>query len=137
MICENSRKKPIQVLLNNTALQVLLSQVSKHPVRVFTFRGEPLCNANNRVWRKALKTAGITDFRWHDLRHTWASWLIQNGTSLYELKEMGGWESLEMVMRYAHLSQSQHRQNARIIDVEMGSGTKLLQYAVEPLTEYL
>ncbi|MDD5460756.1 MAG: tyrosine-type recombinase/integrase [Methylococcales bacterium] len=49
----------------------------------------------------------ITDFRWHDLRHTWASWHIQNGTPLHILKELGGWTDLGMVLRYAHLS-SQH-----------------------------
>ena len=52
----------------------------------------------------ALEQAGITDFRWHDLRHTWASWRAQAGTSLFALQEMGGWESSEMVRRYAHLA---------------------------------
>ena len=45
-----------------------------------------------------------------DLCHTWASWLIQQGTPITILKEMGGWESLEMVQKYAHLS-SQHLQS--------------------------
>jgi integrase len=48
--------------------------------------------------------AGIENFRWHDLRHTWASWHAQLGTPLYVLKELGGWETLEMVNRYAHLA---------------------------------
>ena len=54
--------------------------------------------------RRRLKRAGIEDFRWHDLRHTWASWHVQNGTPLFALQELGGWESPEMVRRYAHLS---------------------------------
>ena len=41
---------------------------------------------------------------WHDLRHTWASWRVQNGTSLQELQQLGGWSSFEMVLRCAHLS---------------------------------
>jgi integrase len=41
------------------------------------------------------------DFRSHDLRHTWASWHRQAGTSCDELKELGGWKSREMVDRYA------------------------------------
>jgi len=59
------------------------------------------------TWRKAwlltLKQAGVR-YRWHDLRHTWASWHVQQGTPLYALQELGGWESPEMVRRYAHLS---------------------------------
>ncbi len=46
----------------------------------------------------------LEDFRWHDLRHTWASWHVQAGTSLSKLQEMGGWDSIEMVRRYAHLA---------------------------------
>ncbi|WP_215852633.1 tyrosine-type recombinase/integrase [Acidithiobacillus ferrooxidans] len=41
---------------------------------------------------------------WHGLRHTWASWHVQAGTPLAVLKGLGGWASLEMVQRYAHLS---------------------------------
>ena len=55
-------------------------------------------------WEKALIRANIIDFRWHDLRHTWASWHVQNGTPLHVLKELGGWSDLTMVLRYAHLS---------------------------------
>ena len=38
------------------------------------------------------------------MRHTWASWHVQAGTPLHVLQELGGWESVEMVRRYAHLS---------------------------------
>jgi integrase len=54
-----------------------------------------------------LKRVGIENFRWHDLRHTWASWHIQEGTPLHVLQELGGWSSPEMVQKYAHLS-SEH-----------------------------
>jgi integrase len=62
---------------------------------------------NTKSWRAALVRAGIENFRWHDLRHTWASWHIQNGTPLNVLKELGGWADLSMVLRYAHLT-SEH-----------------------------
>jgi integrase len=62
---------------------------------------------NTKAWRQALERAEIKDFRWHDLRHTWASWHVQAGTPLNVLQELGGWESVEMVRRYAHLS-SEH-----------------------------
>ena len=57
-----------------------------------------------KAWRAAVARAGIEDFRWHDLRHTWASWHVQHGTPLYALQELGGWSDTEMVRRYAHLS---------------------------------
>ena len=82
-------------------------QVGKHPSRVFTFRGKPIRWANTKAWRAALKRAGIEDFRWHDLRHTWASWLTQAGTPANVLQELGGWESESMVRRYAHLAPTQ------------------------------
>jgi hypothetical protein len=59
---------------------------------------------NTKAWRQALDRAGIQDFRWHDLRHTWASWHVQNGTPLFAQQELGGWQSSEMARRYAHLS---------------------------------
>ena len=64
--------------LNDVALGVLERQQGKHDTHVFTYRGKPLRSANNRAWRAALKACGIESFRWHDLRHTWASWLRQN-----------------------------------------------------------
>lgn len=79
-------------------------QVGKHRTHVFSFRGKPVHWVSTKAWHGALARAGIEDFRWHDLRHTWASWHVQNGTPLYALQELGGWESPEMVRRYAHLS---------------------------------
>lgn len=40
----------------------------------------------------------------HDLRHTWASWQAQSGTPLRDLMDLGGWKSIGIVLRYAHLS---------------------------------
>ncbi|MFW2850397.1 tyrosine-type recombinase/integrase [Sphingomonas sp. TX0543] len=76
----------------------------KHESHVFTFRGNPLRNASTRAWRKALTESGITNFRWHDLRHTWASWLRQNDLPTWVLQELGDWKSEAMVRRYAHMS---------------------------------
>jgi hypothetical protein len=51
-----------------------------------------------------LKKAGIKDFRWHDLRHTWATWLRQADVPTWVLQELGGGKSETMVRRNAHLS---------------------------------
>ena len=101
---QSKNGKPIAVPLNATALEVLRRQLGKHRERVFTYAGKPLGHANTLAWRKALKRAGIGNFRWHDLRHTWASWHRQSGTPTHELQRLGGWRSSVMVERYAHLA---------------------------------
>jgi integrase len=57
-----------------------------------------------RYWRPALQAAGIPDFRFHDLRHTFASRLAMDGVDLYTVQRAGGWRTQVMVQRYAHLS---------------------------------
>jgi integrase len=56
------------------------------------------------VFKIALESAGITNFKWHDLRHCTASYLAMNGASLSEIAEVLGHKTLSMVKRYAHLS---------------------------------
>jgi integrase len=97
-------KKAIAVPLNSDALKVLQNQRGEHPDYCFTYQGEPVDRTTTKAWYKALKRADIENFRWHDLRHTWASWHVQNGTSLNELLELGGWSSYDMVLRYAHMA---------------------------------
>jgi integrase len=93
---------PRGVPLNRDALAVLEDQVGKHHQFCFTYRGEPIkANVSNKGWFSALEKAGLHDFRFHDLRHTWASWHRQSGTSCDELKELGGWKTRSMVDRYA------------------------------------
>lgn len=97
-------KKAIAVPLSPAAMVVLRQQVGMHPTFVFCYQGNRVVQVNTKAWREALKRAGITNFRWHDLRHTWATWHVQAGTPLHVLQELGGWESIEMVRRYAHFS---------------------------------
>jgi integrase len=92
------------VPLNDIAFGVLERQAGRHGRYVFTYRGKPLRAANTRAWRAALKACGIRNFRWHDLRHTWATWLRQNDVPTWVLQELGGWKSEAMVRRYAHMS---------------------------------
>lgn len=108
-------QEDIHVSLSLFSADVLKRQLGKHKERVFTYRGKPINQVNTRAWRKALKRAGIENFRWHDLRHTWASWLVQNGTPLYDLQEMGGWKSVEMVRRYAHLAPAHLAKHAEVV----------------------
>jgi integrase len=57
----------------------------------------------NKTWLRIVKRAGLENFRFHDLRHSCASYLAQNGATLAEISEVLGHKSLQMVKRYAHL----------------------------------
>lgn len=96
--------KAIPVPLNQTAVEVLARQ-STGTERVFDRK-----RIETKVWKAALLRAGIKRrIRFHDLRHTWASWHAQAGTPALVLQELGGWASHEMVRRYSHLG-AQHLQ---------------------------
>lgn len=104
---EAKAARVLSVPLNDAALAVLRRQRDQHPRIVFPFQGRAVERCGWRQWRAACKAAGLpAGFRWHDLRHTWASWHIMNGTPPAVLKELGGWHSLAMVERYAHLARS-------------------------------
>ena len=99
--------RPFTCHLNQDAVDVLRAQIGKHHTYVFVdWNGNPIDDWRtwfDLEWKRCCKLAGVHDFHWHDLRHTWASWHVQNGTDIYTLKELGGWETIEMPMRYAHL----------------------------------
>src|SRR6266513_265099 len=68
------------------------------------------------AWENAIIRAKLTDLHWHDLRHTFASWAVQRGATLQEVKELLGHGSLAMVMRYAHLSPEHLRRAVARLD---------------------
>ncbi|MGH9433893.1 MAG: tyrosine-type recombinase/integrase [Terriglobia bacterium] len=108
-------RKAIGVPLNAEALSVLRGCLGQHAKFVFTYEGQPIRWVNTKAWQKAVRKAGLENFRWHDLRHTWASWHAQAGTPLNVLQELGGWASAEMVQRYAHLGVAHLRGHAERI----------------------
>ena len=128
--------RDLGVALNQGAIRILQSQLGAHHEFVFTNkRGGQIKSISNRDWKIALEKANITNFRWHDLRHTWASWLVQRGVPLAILQEMGGWESIEMVQRYAHLSPTHLHQHALLLD---GNDTKMAHPKIDaPPEKYL
>jgi len=114
--------KPLQIPLNADAVCVLREQFGIHPRWVFPLNGKPIRKPGSNAWHSAMQRAGVENFRWHDLRHTWASWHVQAGTPLPVLKELGGWASLDMVMRYAHLGATHLAEHAERI-----SGPRLVR----------
>ncbi|MDE3208850.1 MAG: site-specific integrase, partial [Pseudomonadota bacterium] len=101
---EAKARKAIAVPLSRTAIAVIRECLGQHEESVFTYKGKRVMLTCTNAWANACKRANIEDFRWHDLRHTWASWHVQDGTPLHVLQELGGWESSEMVRKYAHLT---------------------------------
>jgi integrase len=77
---------------------------------VFNYHG---CHVSEvkRSFKKALEDAGIEDFRFHDLRHTFASHMVMRRASIKEAQEILGHKSLTITVRYAHLSQ-EHKKKA-------------------------
>lgn len=94
--------------------------------RVFQYQDardawHPIDDCNTAAFQKAVARAKVGPLRWHDLRHTFASWAIQAGVSPHELMQLGDWRSYAMVQRYAHLSPDHLSKAAQLV---AGGGTK-------------
>lgn len=94
--------KDFTIPLSGDAVDAIKENLGKHPAFVFTHEGKPIAEISSKTWRSTLKAAQIEDFRWHDLRHTWASKLAQAGVPTQALQKLGGWQSMAMVNKYAH-----------------------------------
>ena len=95
------------VTLSGHALNTIKDLRTKHPtIFPWVFPGQGGRNPIDlrSPFVKAMKEAGIEDFRWHDLRHCTASYLAMNGATLPEIAAVLGHKQLDMVRRYAHIS---------------------------------
>ena len=85
----------------NDPSEVIFSAAYRTTARAF----EQAAKAARATLSSAGKDGGHLDgFTWHGLRHTWASRLSMAGVDARTLQELGGWQTLSMVERYAHLS---------------------------------
>lgn len=111
-------KNPRQIPINNT-LEALFKQIRKQQQLrsqyVFTYQGQPVTDVHMGL-NAALKKAEITDFTFHDLRHTFASHFVMRGGSLKDLQEILGHKNIQMTMRYAHLTQEHKKQAIKLLD---------------------
>jgi len=66
-------------------------------------------------WDRIRKRAGLADLRLHDLRHSFASFLVNNGKRLYEIQKLLGHTNLRSTQRYSHLSHERLGQAAEVV----------------------
>lgn len=109
---ETKGQEGIAIALNQDAIAILKRRKGTHADYCFTYKGHPVKDVATNAWREAVKAAGFPGLRYHDMRHTWASWQVQSETPLIVVKEMGAWKSFDMVLRYAHLSPGHLKQYA-------------------------
>ncbi len=111
-------------------VQEILKSLPRNGIYVFAEAdGEPPWDFTH-TFASAAKKAGISDLHLHDLRHTFASRLAMAGVDLLTIKELGGWKTLTMVTRYAHLSPDHKRQAlGRLISERTGTRTSTSENA--------
>ena len=76
-------------------------------------------NSNRSSWLPCLEKANITDFRWHDLRHTYATDEIKKGMPIYTLSKMMGHSNVAVTEKYAHLYTEDLHEAKRKVDTNL------------------
>lgn len=111
--------EPVHVPLNSDALAAIRSLPSWRERKGPIFRSQRhpkrAVLSNDHWFKPALAAAGISDFKWHDIRHTFASWLVQDGVPLDRVSKLLGHKSLTMTMRYAHLAPNQLHEDVALL----------------------
>jgi len=110
----------------NEVVKHELIKVRKHPKSPYIFchpNGERVRDIRKSFWT-ALKKSGIKDFRFHDLRHTAASQLVMAGVDLNTVREILGHNTIEMTLRYAHLSPNHKKRAVDVLGESIGLAEK-------------
>lgn len=104
----------------NRPLREALESIEEYPDSPYVFTNpdtrKPYDRFNNTTWRRVLGSAGIQDFRWHDLRHTFGSRLAQAGVPVTAIRDLLGHSQIQVTMRYAHLAPSNLRDAVQKLD---------------------
>jgi len=123
MITEQKNGGVDTLPLNMSAFTVLCKrhQSGQRPlIVIWSFRLRPEAGSLNRnlfrAFKEALARAGIEDFRFHDLRHTFATRLVQSDVGICEVQRLGRWKTGAMVMRYAHHNPESLRPSIEVMD---------------------
>jgi len=112
--------KPRYVPLSDGVVQLLSTLAHDSPTWVFPNpkTGKPYVSIFYS-WNTARKQAGLADVRIHDLRHSFASFLVNAGRSLYEVQKILGHTQIKTTQRYAHLSQDTLIDAANVVPFTM------------------
>lgn len=112
----SKRYIPMNVIVRAHLLELKKKKANSELVFVNDVGGEFDVNHIYRDFRKFLKKAKIKkEFRFHDIRHTFASHFMMNGGNIYDLQKILGHTSLEMTQRYAHLAPEHLVQAANVV----------------------
>ncbi len=115
---KNGEKREVPM---NEQVKTALIRVMKHPESSYIFcneQGEPIHDIR-KSYSTALRKSGITNFRFHDLRHTFASQLVMAGVDLNTVRELLGHKDMTMTLRYSHLAQSYKQRAVDILGKKM------------------
>ena len=115
---KNNEKREIPM---NEMVKTALVKVRKNPNSPYIFNrfnDKPYLNVRKSFFT-ALKKSGIIDFRFHDLRHTFASQLVMSGVDLNTVRELLGHKTLDMTLRYSHLSPDHKKRAVAILNTHL------------------
>jgi integrase len=134
MILEQKNGGQDTLPLNATAVEVLQARARVRSIKsahVFFNTVGRRWDARNvlRAFYTARRTAGIDKVRFHDLRHTFASRLVQSGVDLYTVQRLGRWKSIKMVQHYGHHYPESLRGGAEVLDRVRAASTNLAHLA--------
>jgi integrase len=124
-VSKTKNGEPIGIPLTETALETLSARLKiRHLRKSFVFcdgQGNPFTpDMVTTAFRRACRRAAIENFRFHDLRHDFASKLIQSGVDIYTIRELLGHKDLRMTVRYSHLAPENLRTAVSVLDEKEG-----------------
>lgn len=128
IIVKNSKNNESRIIPMNEDVYSTLRELY-HPENNYVFltkKGSPYKEIK-KGFKSALKRAGIDDFRFHDLRHTFASHLAMNGWNLQTIQRLMGHKDFKMTLRYSHLTKSHLQDAVNSLGKSFRVGTNLAQ----------
>ncbi|MFW6160744.1 MAG: tyrosine-type recombinase/integrase [Acidobacteriota bacterium] len=114
-----TKTNEIRIVPMNETVYRELKEMSRNVDSEYLFcnkKGEPFGNVR-KSFDRALNSAGINDFRFHDLRHTFASHLVMNGCNIRTVQQLMGHKDIKMTMRYSHLSRAHLQEAVESLDM--------------------